>query len=301
MAQAGVEAGVGDVLGLTSAVRAVKNTRKVTKADMPRNDALPSIEGQSGDVHRDRRRRGDRAGAGAAAAADPALQPLLVASFPLALLLADSRTPSGGYAHSGGLEAAVAEGMGTDRVPAFMRGRLETVAACEAATCAAATHAATDPDPVATLLRLDREAFARCPSPTLRAASSQLGRALLRTGRQILPESGLVAAYQAASAHTPRPVAAGVLAAAARLEPEQAAAVSLHDDLMIVAAAAAKLLPVDSAVAVGWVAALAQRIGELAAWAALPRAADELPSMSAPLIEQRSLSLTEQTWRLFAS
>jgi len=51
----------------------------------------------------------------------------------LMLLLADSRFPAGGYAHSGGLEAAVEDGLGAGEVQAFVRGRLVGVAAAEAA------------------------------------------------------------------------------------------------------------------------------------------------------------------------
>src|SRR4051794_41431924 len=49
---------------------------------------------------------------------------------PLALLLADSRFPSGSYAHSLGLEEAVRAGL-TD-VPAFIAARLRLVARADA-------------------------------------------------------------------------------------------------------------------------------------------------------------------------
>src|SRR5712691_5237914 len=43
------------------------------------------------------------------------------------LLLADGRFPAGGYAHSGGLEAACHEGLTGDEVAAYLRARLRAV------------------------------------------------------------------------------------------------------------------------------------------------------------------------------
>ncbi|MDP8970441.1 MAG: urease accessory protein, partial [Actinomycetota bacterium] len=52
-----------------------------------------------------------------------------------ALLLADGRFPSGGHAHSLGLEAAVADGRvrDLDTLGAFAAGRLATAGLCDAA------------------------------------------------------------------------------------------------------------------------------------------------------------------------
>lgn len=215
---------------------------------------------------------------------------------PLALLLADSRTPTGSYAHSAGLEAAVAERLRADEVPAFQRGRLATVALTDAALTAAAVLAGNDVDQ---LLGLDAEALARCPSPALRASASALGRGILRTGAQLFPDAAALGAYRARSEHTPRPVAFGVVAAAAGLGPQDAALIALHDDASTVAAAAVKLLPVDAGAAVSWVAGLAPTIEETAAAAAACALRDDLPSLSAPLVELRSLN--DDKGRLFAS
>ena len=219
---------------------------------------------------------------------------------PLALLLADGRTPTGGHAHSGGLEAAVNAGLRVDGVPGFIRGRLHTCAFGEAAFAAAATRAAAAQQP-GELARLDLEARARVASPMLRDASTTLGRSLLRTASRMFPGRAVLEAYRHDSATTPRPVAFGVVADAAGLAPLEAATISLHSDLTAVAASAVKLLPVDAAGAFGWVAALATEIERCAARAATPVASSELPSVSATLVELRSLRHGRDGGRLFAT
>ena len=93
------------------------------------------------------------------------------------LLLADGRFPSGGYAHSGGVEEAVSDGRVRDlaTLEAFLRGRLWTVARAEAGIAAAACEEALAGAP--RWRALDEEAAARCPSPALRRASREIGRA----------------------------------------------------------------------------------------------------------------------------
>lgn len=217
-----------------------------------------------------------------------------------ALLLADARTPTGGYAHSGGLEAAVADGLTHEEVPAFVRGRLHTVGLAEAALTAAAARAAAAGD-LDGLLVLDEEAAARCPSPALRRAACALGRSLLRTAVVLWPADRALPAYRAASAATPRPVALGVAAAAGGLAPVEAAMVALHEDAATVVAAAVKLLPVDAAAATAWVVAQATEIEQLARRAARPCAPAELPSAAAPLLDLRSLEHDARPARLFAT
>jgi urease accessory protein len=218
-----------------------------------------------------------------------------------ALLLADARLPTGGHAHSGGLEAALADGVaGLDGVAGFLHGRLHTVASVEAAIAAAAAGAAASGD-LPELWTLDAEARARCASPALRVAASSLGRGLLRTALRVWPQDLVLPAYRAGSAHTPRPVVLGVLGAASGLQPEDVARVSLHEDLAGVAAAAVKLMPVDAAGAMALVARLAPEIDRLAAVLALPCPASELPSASAPLLDARSLVHDRQPGRLFAT
>ena len=211
------------------------------------------------------------------------------------LLLTDGRFPAGGYAHSGGLEAAVEAGLGVDRVPAFLAGRLRAVAAAEAALAVAASRA----HDLGALLRLDAEAQARCPSPPLRAASSRLGAQLLRSAAVVWDDEPL-RRYREASTATPRPVAFGVVARAAGLAGSAVAHAYLYEDATTVTAAAVKLLPVDAADAARWLVEAGPLIAGLAATPAPddPRA---LPAGFAPALELRSLAHAAREGRLFAS
>src|SRR3954447_13584129 len=197
---------------------------------------------------------------------------------PLALLLADSRFPSGAYAHSLGLEEAVNGGL--TGVPAFMAARLRLVAAADARFAVEARRGDV----------LEAEWCARCPSPVLRDAARRLGAQLLRSAAAIwdVPRDRL-----------PRPLALGVVCAAAGVSEEDTALLSLYDDAATVASAALKLLPLDPAVTVGWLAELAPSM----ALAARAIAADSgpLPSPAAVAIELSAPVHLEQRERLFAS
>lgn len=98
------------------------------------------------------------------------------------LLLGDGRSPAGGHAHSGGLEAAVAAGRVSDvpSLTAFVGGRMGTAGLVAGAFAAAACAAFPD---AAALAELDGELDARMLSPTVRLASRRLGRQLLRAAR----------------------------------------------------------------------------------------------------------------------
>ncbi|MDQ6778014.1 MAG: urease accessory protein [Actinomycetota bacterium] len=219
----------------------------------------------------------------------------------LELVLADARTPSGGHAHSGGLEAAIDAGLSADEVPGFIRARLRTVGRCEAALAFRAALSSTLDE----LLALDLEAAARMPAEPLRRASRQLGRGLLRTASTWWPEDELLTGYRAASEVTPRPVALGAIARAGGLSPSEAARLSLYDDAATVAAAAVKLLPLDAAVASGWLVELADEVDALAfagASAELEAAwGGWAPSTSTPLLDRRALTHARGERRLFAS
>jgi urease accessory protein len=213
---------------------------------------------------------------------------------PLALLLADSRFPSGSYAHSLGLEQAVHDGLRD--VPAFIRARQRLAAHADARFAVEARRAAASPPPA--LAALEREWAARTPSAVLRDAARRLGAQLLRSAAVVWP-GGEIAGYRAASRLTPRPLALGVVAAAAGVSEEETALLALYDDAATVASAALKLLPLDPAVTARWLAEL----GPDMAAAARAVAADDgpLPAPAAVAIELSAPIHLEQRERLFAS
>jgi urease accessory protein len=219
----------------------------------------------------------------------------------VAMLLADARFPSGGHAHSLGLEEAVAGGLRADEVPAFAAARLELVAAPEAAMTVVARRAAAGAD-LDALATLDAEHAARTPSPVLREHARRLGAGLLRSAGAVWPD-GVLTAYRSRSRAVPRPVALGVVGAAAGLGDEHVAAVALYDDAAAVASAALKLLPLDPAVAASWVAELAGRIAALASRAVrdAARPPADLPAPAAVALERAAHAHARRKERLFVS
>jgi urease accessory protein len=213
----------------------------------------------------------------------------------LAMLLADGRTPSGGHAHSGGLEPALAAG--PTAVPELIAARLRTVARVEAV---AAVLAAAAPD-VGRLLDLEAEIAARTPSEAARDASRRLGLSLLRTARRLWPDAALLREYEAATVVTARPVVLGAAGAAAGLGPVDVATLSLYEDAATVAAAAPKLLPLDPADAAAWLAAAAPAIELEAPRAVAAAALGTLPATATPLLDLRAEHHRHDTRRLFAS
>ncbi len=170
----------------------------------------------------------------------------------VAMLLADSRFPAGSYAHSLGLEQAVAEGLGVDEVAPFIAARLRLVGRADAGLTVAARRAAQAGDD-GVLAQLDGEHGARCPSPVLREQARRLGSQLLRSAATAWPDPA-IDRYRAASRATPRPVALGVVGAAGGLDDSEVATVALYDDAATVASAALKLLGLDPALTARWLA-----------------------------------------------
>lgn len=219
---------------------------------------------------------------------------------PAAMLLADSRFPAGSYAHSLGLEQAVSEGLGIDDVAPFIAARLRLVARPDAALSVAARRAAAAHDDGA-LTDLDDEHGARCPSPVLRDVARRLGSQLLRSAATAWPDPA-IDRYRAASAATPRPVALGVVAAAAGLDDVEVATVALYDDAATVASAALKLLGLDPAVTARWLAELAPAIETGAREIACdPLQIAAQPPPAAPGLELAAARHADRTERLFVS
>lgn len=214
-----------------------------------------------------------------------------------ALLLADGRLPTGGHAHSAGLEPALAAGMPSERVPDYLRARLVTVGRVEAAATVLSHRRALEiqrgghaPAASHSFSRIQAELLARTPSAPLRAASGQLGRGLARLVARLWPQAPAGLALQAITEAPQRPVALGVATALAGTDELQAARTCLYDDAQSVASAALKLLPVDPVDPVAWLLAASSTLEEVAAEATTVTSAAELPATTAPLVEQWSLS-----------
>ena len=208
----------------------------------------------------------------------------------LELLLSDGRFPGGGFAHSGGLEAAVADGSVSSvaALRAFVEGRLATVGVVDAWVAATACRVASDHEAVASL---EIEALAHVAAPALRAASAAQARGLRSSAAVLWP----VVAGCPAEVHA---IVLGVVAAAASLGPEAAARAAVHACVMGPCAAAPKLWAVDTvdalAVAVA-LAPLAEAVVEEAVGAVA------CPVRSAPWLELRSDAHARAEVRLFAS
>ncbi|MFE3648279.1 urease accessory protein UreF [Streptomyces sp. NPDC059152] len=218
------------------------------------------------------------------------------------LLLADGRFPAGGYAHSGGVEAAVAHKAvhDIDSLEAFCRGRLHTTGLTTAGLAAAAA-AGCDP------LLLDDAADARTPVPALRAVARRLGRQMMRAARATFPSVELdrLAAERPQGAH--QPIVQGLAARAAALTPLDAACAAAYESTGGPATAAVRLLSLDPLDASGLLARLAAEADAVAAAAADAAAhvASEglvaLPSASSPLLDITGEQHAAWTVRLFAS
>nr|WSX72602.1 urease accessory protein UreF [Streptomyces sp. NBC_00899]WSX81329.1 urease accessory protein UreF [Streptomyces sp. NBC_00899] len=218
------------------------------------------------------------------------------------LLLSDGRFPAGGHAHSGGAEAAVADGRIRDAagLADFCRGRLHTTGLVAAALAAAAT-AGLDP------LVLDDAADARTPSLALRTVSRRLGRQLMRAARATWPGADLDALAAARPRGAHQPVVLGVTARAAGLRPLDAAHAAAYESAAGPATAAVRLLSLDPFHAAAVLARLAPQIDTTAraaaeaAGRALTHGPTALPAASAPLLDIGAEHHAAWPVRLFAS
>ncbi|WP_432835603.1 urease accessory protein UreF [Dactylosporangium sp. CA-092794] len=215
-------------------------------------------------------------------------------AFTQLLILADGRFPSGGHAHSSGLEAAVAHGRvrDLDGLRAFLRGRLHTgglVAAAFAAAACARPEAIEE---------LEAELDARTPAPALRLAARRQGRSLRRAARVVWPGED---AHWAAAVS--QPVALGVAARAAGLTPDEAALLAAYHAISGPASAAVRLLGLDPYRVHALLAELGDECDEVAREAATHARgpAADLPAASAPLLDVSAEDHAAWEVRLFAS
>jgi urease accessory protein len=198
------------------------------------------------------------------------------------LLLADSRLPAGGHAHSGGMEAATVAGLVDDMagLEDFLRGRLATAGMASAGLAAAACgHTAeVAAGAPACWAELDAEAAARTPSPAQRTAARVQGRALLRAARAAWPHpvlyslaagSGRAADSAARGPAAPHhPIVLGVCAWITGGTPGDAALIAATGVVTSPASAAIRLLGLDPLAVTGLLARLGPETAAAAAQAA---------------------------------
>ena len=203
------------------------------------------------------------------------------------LALADSRLPTGGHVHSGGVEEAVTSGLVTDVVTlrAYLRRRIRTQGLVTA-SIAAAVHSGLDP------VAADRETDARTPAPAARSASRAQGRGLVRLARRVWPERD----WAAVGTKPHLAVAAGAVGAASGLLPEQTAVSVVYTTMTGSATAAQRLLALDP----GDVAALTFERSSLCDQTAAD-AAKELADLSDPLLDVLAQRHAERDRPLFVS
>jgi urease accessory protein len=223
------------------------------------------------------------------------------------LLLADSRLPTGGHAHSGGVEAAVERGLLRDEsdLVLFLAGRLRGNGSVLAAVAAAGCLLAADNAPVDWGC-WDGAVSARTPSAAAREASRALGVTLLRTARRVWPSGALEALHHTGRPH--HPLVLGAVVAATGDGADAAALLALHHLLGGACAAAVRLLGLDP-IAVAAVQARASRSAEQAAEAAVSVAREavgqqntrRLPSTGTPLPEVLAELHARAEVTLFAS
>jgi urease accessory protein len=198
----------------------------------------------------------------------------------LALLqVADGLFPTGGFAHSFGLETYVQGGVVRDRasLEAFLIAQLEGSAGpadAVAVACAARFAAA---DNLAACLDLDARLDAMRWVPEFRSASLQMGRQTLRAAAAALdvPLLGALARAVAdgrAAGH--HPVVFGAALGGRGVDPEPAAAAFLHSASALVVNAALRLLPLGQVEGQRVLAAMRPRLARLAAAAAAARVGD---------------------------
>lgn len=222
------------------------------------------------------------------------------------LLLADSRLPAGGHAHSGGVEAAVERGLLRDEadLALFLGGRLRGSGPVIAAVAAASCLLSADTD--SEWARWDAAVSARIPSAAMRETSRAQGAALLRTACRVWPSAALEALSQTGRPH--HPLVLGVVVAAVGDGPDVAALLALYHLLGGACAAAVRLLGLDP-IAVAAVQARAAEPAEQVARAATRVAREAvaqrethlLPSTGTPLPEVLAELHARTEVTLFAS
>lgn len=222
---------------------------------------------------------------------------MAASSVTVAMLLADARLPSGGHAHSAGLEPALRAGMSAADVPDFLHARARSTCLVEAGTAVVARHVArTDP---AGLTAVAHAWAARTPSNVLRDASGLLGRGYLRLAHHLWPSSVALAMLRSWPRPAPRAVVLGAIAAAADLDPADLARLVVYDETASAAAALLKLEPRDPAGVAVLVRDVCAAVDDTVADLAVLDDAAAIPAAGAPQAEEWAQAHALLTQRLF--
>ena len=211
-----------------------------------------------------------------------------MASLSTLLTLADSRLPTGGHVHSGGVEEAVTCRLVVDlaTLEAYLCRRIRT-SGLVTASIAAAVHRGE-----LGIEAAEAETDARTPAPAARQSSRAQGRGLLRLARRVWPGGDW-------DALGPKPhlaVTAGRVGLVSGLDPEQSALSIVYTTMTGTATAAQRLLALDP----GDVAALTFALAELCEQTA-HIAAQGLADLSDPLLDELAQRHTQRERPLFAS
>lgn len=204
------------------------------------------------------------------------------------LTLADSRLPTGGHVHSGGVEEAVTSGLVVDlaTLRAFLRRRVATQGLVTASV-AAAVHAGS-----LSYAAADRETDARTPAPAARRASRAQGRGMARLARRVWPHGD----WHALGGTPHLAVAAGAVGAVSDMTPQHTALSIVYTTMTGSATAAQRLLALDP----GDVAALTFELSGMCDETA-DLACKELADLSDPLLEVLAQRHADRERPLFVS
>ncbi|MCV7343484.1 urease accessory protein UreF [Mycolicibacterium rhodesiae] len=211
-----------------------------------------------------------------------------MSSLTTLLTLADSRLPTGGHVHSGGVEEAVASRLviDLDTLEAYLRRRIRT-SGLVTASIAAAVHR----DDL-TVADADAETDARTPAPAARQASRAQGRGLLRLARRVWPAHD----WEELGARPHLAVTAGRVGAVSGLAPQQTALSLVYTTMTGTATAAQRLLALDPADVAALTFGLAQLCEDTADLAAAGPA-----DLSDPLLDELAQRHAQRERPLFVS
>jgi urease accessory protein len=204
------------------------------------------------------------------------------------LTLADSRLPTGGHVHSGGVEEAITSGLVVNLagLDAFLRRRIRTHGLVTA-SIAAAVHRGQ-----LTAAQADRETDARTPAPAARAASRSQGRGLTRLARRVWP----AADWDDLGRQPHLGVVAGRVGAVSGLTPGHSALSIVYTTMTGTATAAQRLLALDPAD----VAALTFGLSDMCERTAA-EATGALAELSDPLLDELAERHAKRERPLFVS